>query len=103
MGECDRLAIAMLYDELINKDELLLLNQEYEETAPVFPYWKYDRFSLSILQDECLREFRYLKADIPVLAKALRIPRKFVCPIGTISSGIEGFTSASLSPEEENL
>ena len=41
-----------------------MLVKECEETAPVFPYWKYDPFSLeNMLEDECLSEFRVSKLD----------------------------------------
>ena len=36
-----------------------MLVKECEETAPVFPYWKYDPFSL---EDECLSELSGLQA-----------------------------------------
>lgn len=57
----------------------------------IFPYWIYNRFLLdSALEDECLSKFRFCKADIPVLAEALIISRKFVSPNGRTSSAIKG-------------
>ena len=68
-----------------------MLVKECEETAPVFPYWKYDPFSLeNMLEDECLSEFRVSKLDIPRLLRVLRIPREIVCENGTKVSGLEG-------------
>ncbi|CAB4009920.1 Hypothetical predicted protein [Paramuricea clavata] len=68
MADMDVLdASVFLYlGDLIEEDLFYMLVKECEETAPVFPYWKYDRFSLeSMLEDECLSEFRVSKMDIP--------------------------------------
>ena len=86
------IAAAFLYSEdLIDEQEFMLLTKEAEKSAPIFPYWNYDRFALdSMLDDECRSEFRFCKNDIPRLARALRLPTKFVCPNGTTASSIEG-------------
>ena len=60
-------AVQLYLDDLI-EDIFFMLVKECEETAPVFPYWKYDPFSLeNMLEDECLSEFRVSKLDIPRL------------------------------------
>ena len=69
----------------------MVLVEESEEKANVFPYWQYARFQLdAMLEDECLSEFRFAKADIPRLAEVLRLPAKFTCSNGTTASATEG-------------
>eukprot|EP00112_Aurelia_sp_Birch-Aquarium-sp1_P017882 Seg4191.2 transcript_id=Seg4191.2/GoldUCD/mRNA.D3Y31 product="hypothetical protein" protein_id=Seg4191.2/GoldUCD/D3Y31 len=71
---------------LIDEDELLLLADEQEGTAPLFPYWKYDRFDLNEMnEDECKKEFHVKKEDIERFQL-----NKLVCPNGTTASGDEG-------------
>ena len=41
-------AVQLYLDDLIEEDIFFMLVKECEETAPVFPYWKYDPFSLEI-------------------------------------------------------
>jgi hypothetical protein len=40
--------------------------------------------------DECLAEFRVNLSELKALAEALRIPEHFICPNGTVATGIEG-------------
>ena len=50
----------------------------YELKNMCYPYWDYDDFSLEYLSsEECLAEFRISKVDLPRLAEALRVPRRF--------------------------
>ena len=84
-------AFYLYHEDLIDEDEVLLLTDEQEGTAPVFQYWKYDRFELSKMnEDECKSEFRFKKEDIERLLHAFRFPNKFVCSNGTTASGVEG-------------
>ena len=54
-------------------------------------YFNYPRFDVNNLsQDECKTEFRFEKAEIPVLAEALQIPNTITCVNGAVASGIEG-------------
>eukprot|EP00795_Rhopilema_esculentum_P008805 gene8805-biopygen1709 len=64
-------AAAYLYSEdLVDEEEFMFLVKESEDKAPVFPYWKYPRFTLEEMnEDECISEFRFEKQDIPRLAK----------------------------------
>ena len=39
--------------------------------------------------DECKAEFRFELADLPLLAEALKIPDKIVCPSRTVATGME--------------
>ena len=50
-----------------------------------YPEFDLDEFS----EDECLAEFRFKKADIPVLAEALQIPAVIRFSQGTVCDGIE--------------
>ena len=40
--------------------------------------------------DECLAEFGVNLAELYVLAEVLRIHERFLCPNGTLASGLEG-------------
>ena len=75
------IAAAFLYSEdLIDEEqEFVLLTKEAENSAPIFPYWNYDRFALdSMLDDECRSEFWFCKNNILRLARALRLPPKLL-------------------------
>ena len=45
-------------------------------------------FKISAKMHECLTEFRFKKADIPRLARALQIPDVIRCYQGTIATGL---------------
>ena len=54
-------------------------------------YSNYSRFPLEdVDEEECLREFRVRKGDIPCLANALGLPEIFKCKQRTVAEGIEG-------------
>ena len=75
-------SLLVLYTEDVLEDgEFLLLVEQNKRPAPEFPYWKFPRFSLNdISEEEYLAKFRFEKQDnIPRLARALRLPQKFVC------------------------
>ena len=44
--------------------------------------------------DECKADFRVHMADLPVLAKTLGIPNRFVWPNRTVATGMEGLCVA---------
>ena len=91
MADVLEAAVFLYLEDLIEEDLFSVLVKECEETAPIFPYWKYDRFSLeSMLEDECLSEFRVAKKDVPRLARALQIPNDIICKNGTKATAIEG-------------
>lgn len=85
-------AAAFLYvEDLIDEDYFVAVASEFENKAPIFPYWKYERFDLNCMnEDECKTEFRFEKEDIPRLLQAFRLPPKFVCSNGTTASAVEG-------------
>ena len=83
-------SVFMYLEDLIEEDLFYMLVKGCEETAPVFPYWKYDRFSLESLEDECLSEFRVAKTDIPRLVRVLQIPDDIICENGTKACALEG-------------
>lgn len=87
---CDALVVA-LADNVINEEEFLILYEHYRPANPEFPYWMYDEFNFESLDPhECKAEFRVEKQDLPVLKESLRVPDRFVCPQGTVCSGMEG-------------
>ena len=54
-------------DGIIDDEEMsfLLNQQESISSNPVFPYWRYPFFDISIMtEDECNAEFRFKKHDI---------------------------------------
>lgn len=78
-------------NELINDEELLLLYDLQQSKNLYFPYWKYQRFDLDLLEnDECIAEFRFFKEDILSLRNILQFPERFVCYNGTNVSSLEG-------------
>ena len=75
---------------LINDDDFLLLYPSYSSQNLNLPYDSYPEFDLDeFSEDECLAEFRFKKADIPVIAKALQISAVIRCSQGTVCDGIE--------------
>ena len=76
---------------LINDNDFLLLYPSYSSQNLDLPYDSYPEFDLGeFSEDECLAEFRFKKADIPVLAEALQIPAVSRCSQGTVCDGIKG-------------
>ena len=64
-------------DGIIDDEEMFLLlnQQESNSSNPVFPYWRYPSFDISIMtEDECNAEFRFKKHDIERLCIALAMP-----------------------------
>ena len=78
-----------LADEITDEDDFLLsLYDAYESENECYPYWDYEDFSLEYLSsEECLAEFRVSKVDLPRLAEALRVPRRFGSAQETVCSG----------------
>ena len=73
----------------INDAEFLLLYNSYSSANLYLPYHLYPEFDLqNFNEDECLTEFRFKKADIPRLARALQIPDVIGCYQGKIWDGI---------------
>ena len=63
------IAAAILYSEdLIYEQEFLLLTKEAEKSAPIFPYWNYDRFALASMLDDRNAEanFGFIKTTFHV-------------------------------------
>ena len=85
------LALLAFTEELISEEEFVLLYDLNSSKNPSFPYWNYERFSLENIDGaECRAEFRFEKYDIDVLAEALEVPERFICPQGTVVDGLEG-------------
>ena len=46
-------------DGILDEEEFVMLYVAYKSTNSIYPYWKYDEFSLdSLSSDECLADFR---------------------------------------------
>ena len=80
-------------EEIIDKDEFVLLYEAYRPSNLSFPHSTYEKLSLAIAnKDPAERkgDFRVKKRDIPLLLDALRVPPVFQCRNGTIFDGVEG-------------
>ena len=85
----DALLTASFYD-IIDDDEFVLLYDAYS-SKPIFPYWKFPRFSVDEWSDvECKTELRFAKKHLPELCKCLEIPEKITCVQRTVCGGMEG-------------
>ena len=74
---------------VIDDYEFAVLLDE-NESRPIFPYWKVDKFSLDNWDDtECHTELRFKKGDLYDLKRCLRIPDMIQCLQGTICEGME--------------
>ena len=85
----DALLTASFYD-IIDDDEFVLLYDAYS-SKPIFPYWKFPRFSVDEWSDvECKTELRFAKKHLPELCKCLEIPEKITCVQRTVCGGMNG-------------
>ena len=88
--EITDLAVLSYGMNFINDAEFLLLYNSYSSENLYLPYHLYPEFDLQNFNDgEFLTEFRFKKADIPRLARALQILDVIGCYQGTICDGIE--------------
>ena len=88
--EITDLAVLSYGMNFINDAEFLLLYNSYSSENLYLSYHLYPAFDLqNFNEDECLTEFRFKKADVPRLARALQIPDVIRCYQGTICDGIE--------------
>ena len=61
--------------DIIDDDEFVLYDAYSSE--PIFPYWKFPRFSVDDWGDvKCKTELRFAKKDLPELCECLGIPEK---------------------------
>lgn len=75
----------------ITAEQLLLLLEENTSDNPEYNYLQYDRFHIDeIPEPECLSNFRFEKADIPVLADVLGLPDIIHCYQRTTARKVEG-------------
>ena len=85
----DALLTGSFYD-IIDDDEFVLLYDTYS-SKPIFPYWKFPRFSVDEWSDvECKTELRFAKKHLPELCECLGIPEKITCVQRTVCGGMEG-------------
>ena len=78
-------------DGLISDEDLLLLLDENTSKNPDFCYEKYERFNIDRIEEpECKSEFRIERKDLPVIAEALQLPKKFHCYQRTTANKLEG-------------
>lgn len=74
----------------ITAEQLLVLLEENTSHNPEFNYKQYESFDYeSIPEPECRSNFRFDKADIPVLADVLGLPDMLRCYQGTTASKLE--------------
>ena len=84
-------SVLLFMEDVLDEWELLCIYDVLNQRNLCLPYFNYPRFDVNNLShDECKTEFRFGKAEIPVLAEPLQIPNTFTCVNGTAASGIEG-------------
>ena len=89
--EAVRNALLLAYDENIIDDEEFALLYDYNQSKPLYPYWKFDAFNFDSWNEvECETELRFKKNDLASLMDCLQIPEELVCRQGTVCSGFEG-------------
>ena len=87
--EITDLAVLSYGMNFINDAEFLLLYNSYSSENLYLLNHLYPEFDLqNFNEDECLTEFRFKKADIPRLARALQIPAVIRCYQGTTATGL---------------
>jgi hypothetical protein len=70
---------------LLDKEECLLLYEQYSSLNAEYPYTSYSAFDLELKDEvECRTELRVENNDIPGLADTVRIPENVKCYQGTI-------------------
>ena len=78
------------YQKIIDDVEFAVL-YDANLSKPVFPYSKFDRFSLDNWEDsECWTELRFGKEDLDLLLLNLQIPGEIVCSQRSVCDGMEG-------------
>ena len=78
------------YQKIIDDVEFAVL-YDANLSKPVFPYSKFDRFSLDNWEDsECWTELRFGKEDLDLLLLNLQIPDEIVCSQRSVCDGMEG-------------
>lgn len=88
--EARDLLLVSYYNNHITVEQLLILLEENTSHNPEFNYEQYEIFDLeTIPEPECRSNFRFDKADIPVLADVLGLPEKFRCYQGTTARKLE--------------
>ena len=93
MANCDDINNVLLgYNDanVINEDELLLLHDVHRRRNPQFPYWRYEKFNLELMEeDECKAEFRVRRDDIYTLTDTFGFPENFKCYNGVVVDSVE--------------
>ena len=81
-------------EEIINKDEFLLLYDVNKSKNLEYPYWNYERIKLPDKSEaEFKTDFRFEKYDIPLLVEVYGLPYEIKCKQGTVCDGTEGLCS----------
>ena len=90
-------ATVLFVNDTIDERDFVAVFDQTNRKAPNFQYWNYQKVETQLqlmTNDECRAEFRVDLADLPVMAEALRIPDRFVCPNRTVATGMEGLCVA---------
>ena len=84
---------ALFVNDIIDESEFVAVYDDTRRKSPEFQFWEYEKVETQLqymTNDECRSDFRVDLADLPVLAEALSIPERFVCPNRTLATGMEG-------------
>ena len=75
---------------LIDDEDLILLQDLHQRKNPVFPYWRYEKFTLDLMdQYECKAEFRMWRNDVYTLLETLNLPEELRCYNGAVVDSAE--------------
>ena len=86
-------AATVLYaNDVIDEQDFVCIYENTRRRNPEFQYWNFEKVHNQLGEmttDESKAEFRFELADLPLLAEALKIPDKIVCPNRTVATGME--------------
>jgi hypothetical protein len=85
-------ATALYVNDVIDEQDFFSIYDSTRRKSPEFQYLEYEKIEDQLGEmttDESIAEFRFELADLRLLADALRIPEKVVCPNRTVASGME--------------
>ena len=85
-------ATALYVNDVIDEQDFFSIYDSTRRKSPEFQYLEYEKIEDQLGEmttDKSIAEFRFKLADLRLLADALRIPEKVVCPNRTVASGME--------------
>ena len=76
-------------EDIIDAEEFILL-YDANQSKPIYPYWKYEKFDIGMIDDEqSFIDFRFGKNDLYTLLDIFNIPERVTTIQGTVCQDIE--------------